>query len=75
MSRHCYVTLHDTLLPAGGAAADVVSSGTAKALSRGPVLLAEADGRSLLTAADELKSGKDLIQTPFGNLPQISEKV
>eukprot|EP00775_Hariotina_reticulata_P003197 gene3197-3475_t len=45
------------------------------ALSTGPVVLADADSRSLLTAADEFKSGKDLIQTPFGNLPQISEKV
>jgi hypothetical protein len=44
-----------------------------KALSSGPVLLSEADGKKLLS--QELKSGKDLIQTPFGNLPQISEKV
>jgi hypothetical protein len=44
-----------------------------KALSSGPVLLSEADGKKLLS--QELKSGKDLIQTPFGNLPSISEKV
>jgi hypothetical protein len=44
-----------------------------KALDTGPVLLSEADGKKLLF--QELKSGKDLIQTPFGNLPQISEKV
>jgi hypothetical protein len=37
------------------------------------VLLSEADGKKLLF--QELKSGKDLIQTPFGNLPTISEKV
>lgn len=37
------------------------------------MLLAEADGKALLW--QELKSGKDLIQTPFGNLPSISEKV
>ncbi|KAF8071383.1 ABCF3 [Scenedesmus sp. PABB004] len=44
------------------------------ALAGGPVLLADADDRVLLTAADELKSGRDLIQTPFGNLPTISDK-
>ena len=44
-----------------------------KALSTGPVLLSEADGKKLLF--QDLKSGKDLIQTPFGNLPTISEKV
>jgi hypothetical protein len=37
------------------------------------VLLSEADGKKLLF--QDLKSGKDLIQTPFGNLPTISEKV
>jgi hypothetical protein len=36
-------------------------------------VLSEADQRSLLS--QDLKSGKDLIQTPFGQLPSISEKV
>jgi hypothetical protein len=55
------------------AAAAAAGGGGGKALERGPVLLADADTRQLLT--QQLKSGKDLIQTPFGNLPQISEKV
>lgn len=53
-------------------AASNPAGGSHKALSTGPVLLAEADGKALLF--QELKSGKDLIQTPFGNLPSISEK-
>lgn len=58
-----------------GVYADAAPDPTAahKALSSGPVLLSEADGKKLLS--QELKSGKDLIQTPFGNLPSISEKV
>jgi hypothetical protein len=55
------------------AAAAASSGGFGKALASGPVLLADADTRQLLT--QQLKSGRDLIQTPFGNLPQISEKV
>jgi hypothetical protein len=55
------------------AAAAATSGGGGKALASGPVLLADADTRQLLT--QQLKSGRDLIQTPFGNLPQISEKV
>jgi hypothetical protein len=55
------------------AAASAAGGGFNKALASGPVLLADADTRQLLT--QQLKSGRDLIQTPFGNLPQISEKV
>ncbi len=49
------------------------ASSTHRALGSGPVMLAEADQKVLLSTA--LKSGKDLIQTPFGNLPEISDKV
>lgn len=53
-----------------------MSGGAApQALATGPVMLADADGKRLLTAVDKLKSGRDLIQSPFGNLPTISEKV
>ncbi|KAF6253822.1 hypothetical protein COO60DRAFT_386745 [Scenedesmus sp. NREL 46B-D3] len=54
------------------AAAAAAGGGGGKALASGPVLLADADTRQLLT--QQLKCGRDLIQTPFGNLPQISEK-
>lgn len=46
---------------------------SSRALHTGPVLLADADQKDLLSS--ELKSGRDLIQTPFGNLPTITEKV
>jgi hypothetical protein len=55
------------------AAGSAAGGGSQKALAGGPVLLAAADTKALLS--QELKSGKDLIQTPFGNLPTISEKV
>lgn len=47
----------------------------AAALARGPVVLADADDRALLHGAEQLRSGKDLIQTPYGALPTISDKV
>ncbi|WIA32674.1 hypothetical protein OEZ86_003475 [Tetradesmus obliquus] len=59
-------------LEAGEAEAAPPAGAFGKALASGPVLLADADTRQLLT--QQLKSGRDLIQTPFGNLPQISEK-
>jgi hypothetical protein len=72
---HCLSTLPlaDAADEQSAAAATASSGGFGKALASGPVLLADADTRQLLT--QQLKSGRDLIQTPFGNLPQISEKV
>lgn len=51
----------------------VAAAAAPKALTTGPVVLADADSRDLLST--QLRSGKDLIQTPFGQLPTISEKV
>jgi hypothetical protein len=51
----------------------VAAAAAPKALTTGPVVLADADSRDLLST--QLRSGKDLIQTPFGQLPTISDKV
>jgi hypothetical protein len=76
VSPPSHIHQHLLLLSPLADAADEESAAAAaagKALASGPVLLADADTRQLLT--QQLKSGRDLIQTPFGNLPQISEKV
>mmetsp|Transcript_18986 Transcript_18986/g.32470 ORF Transcript_18986/g.32470 Transcript_18986/m.32470 type:complete len:755 (+) Transcript_18986:110-2374(+) len=53
------------------------TASTMRALERGPVLLSDADNRALLIM--EEKSGKKMIQTPFGDvkdgcLPTITDK-